>query len=229
MAGQLKEFTWRVQPGVGDPESYCRPFESAIPVRPRLRRLSSNPSVSIPACERALPTPLVVAAGDCSEYYGLQDFNSGIVLKNLVTGLSQQWISFSVMRWRVPSKSSISEALQRGGASGDESFISSSGFVPCADSRDVGPFLGGFASDGGGWACVFDLPYSPGGMPECFGSIRGVVGAPERRCPKSASGGFLVGGRAPICSAISLISPYRRHERVQVRRVVALADSRHCY
>jgi len=34
------------------------------------------------------------------------------VLKNLVAGLSQQWIRLG-QRWRVPGKSSISEARQR--------------------------------------------------------------------------------------------------------------------
>jgi len=57
------------------------------------------------------------------------------VLKNLVTGLSQQWIRLG-QRWRVPSKSSISEALQRVG--------------PQVMSR----LFGWVASDGGGWQCL---------------------------------------------------------------------------
>ena len=175
----------------------------------RLRRLFSNPSQH--QRERALPTPLVVALVIALNIWAQDSIVD--VLKNLVTGLSQQWIRLG-QRWRVPSKSSISEALQRVGPQ-----VMSRLFHrlarPLATPETSGAFLGGLrlmAVDGS----VFDLPDTQEnarvfGYP---GSRRGTRAA----FPKARLVFLVEAGTHLFCDA--LISPYRRHERVQVRRLL---------
>ena len=100
-----------------------------------------------------MPTPLVVALIIALNFWA-QDVIVD-VLKNLVTRLSHQWIRLA-QRWRVPSKSSISEARQRVGPQ-----VMSRLFQliarPQATPETPGAFLGGLrlmAVDGS----VFDVP-----------------------------------------------------------------------
>jgi hypothetical protein len=60
--------------------------------------------------QRMLPTPLVVALIIAMSLWSKNSIED--VLKNLVQGLSAQWVHLS-QRWKKPSKSSISEARQR--------------------------------------------------------------------------------------------------------------------
>jgi type II secretory pathway component PulL len=114
---QLKEFTW-VQPSLA-PRELLQAIESAIPVEAIETAIQQSHSQH--QRERALPTSLVVALVIALNIWAQNSIVD--VLKNLVTGLSQQWIRLG-QRWRVPSKSSISEGRQR------------------------------VAPDGGGWQCV---------------------------------------------------------------------------
>jgi hypothetical protein len=87
------------------------------------------------------------------------------VLKNLVDGLSEVWIRVG-QYWRVPSKSSITEARQRVGCR-----VMSRLFHlvvhPCATVQTPGAFLGGLrlmALDG----TVFDVPDTVGNASNTF-------------------------------------------------------------
>jgi hypothetical protein len=166
--------------------------------------------------ERVLPTPLVVALVIALNMWAQDSIVD--VLKNLVTGLNQQWIRLG-QRWRVPSKSSISEARQRVGPQ-----VMSRLFHrlarPLATPETPGAFLGGLrlmAVDGS----VFDLPDTPEnarvfGYP---GSRRGTRAA----FPKARLVFLVEAGTHILCDA--LISPYRRHERLQVRRLLRSVNS----
>ena len=105
---QLKEFTW-IQPSLG-PRELLQAIESAISVEAIETAIQQSKSEH--QRERALPTPLVVALVIALNFCAQDAIVD--VLKNLVAGLSQQWIRLA-QRWRVPSKSSISEARQRVG------------------------------------------------------------------------------------------------------------------
>ena len=204
---QLKEFRW-VQPSLG-PRDLLQAIESAISVEAIETAIQQSNSQH--QRERALPTPLVVALVIALNVWGQDSIID--VLKNLVAGLSQQWIRLG-QRWRVPSKSSISEARQRVGPQ-----VMSRLFHrlvrPLATPETPGAFLGGLrlmAVDGS----VFDLPDTQEnarvfGYP---GSRRGTRAA----FPKARLVFLVEAGTHVFCDA--LISPYRRHERLQVRRLL---------
>lgn len=204
---QLKEFTW-IQPSLG-PRELLQAIESAISVEAIESAIQQSKSEH--QRERALPTPLVVALVIALNFWAQDAIVD--VLKNLVAGLSQQWIRLA-QRWRVPSKSSISEARQRVGPQ-----VMSRLFQliarPQATLETPGAFLGGLrlmAVDGS----VFDVPDTKEnarvfGYP---GSRRGTRAA----FPKARLVFLVEAGTHVLCDA--LISPYRFHERVQVRRVL---------
>ncbi len=62
--------------------------------------------------QRSLPTYVVVALVIAMSLWSSDSIVD--VFKNLITGLTRQWIRTSV-RWKIPSSSSISEARQRVG------------------------------------------------------------------------------------------------------------------
>jgi len=204
---QFKEFTW-VQPSLG-PRELLQAIESAIPVDAIETAIQQSHSQH--QRERALPTPLVVALVIALNVWAQDSIVD--VLKNLVAGLSQQWIRLG-QRWRVPGKSSISEARQRVGPQ-----VMSRLFHrlarPLATPETPGAFLGGLrlmAVDGS----VFDLPDTQEnarvfGYP---GSRRGTRAA----FPKARLVFLVEAGTHLLCDA--LISPYRRPERGQVRRLL---------
>lgn len=204
---QLKEFTW-VRPSLG-PGELLQAIESAIPVE--AIETAIRQSNSQQQRERALPTPLVVALVIALNLWSRDSIVD--VLKNLVAGLSQQWVRLG-QSWRVPSKSSISEARQRVGPQ-----VMSRLFAliarPQATAQTPGAFLGGFrlmAVDG----TAFDVPDTDAnarvfGYP---GSRRGTRAA----FPKARLVFLVEAGTHLFCDA--LISPYRFPERKQVRRLL---------
>ena len=162
--------------------------------------------------QRRLPTHLVVAlviAMHCWSDHSLVD-----VLKNLVNGISCQWIRLS-QRWKAPSKSSISEARQRVGPQ-----VMSRLFAlvarPLASPVTPGAFLGGFrlmSIDGSlldvpdtvSNARVFGYPGSRAGTRAAFPKARWVV--------------LVESGTHLITDA--LMCPYRMGERVHALTLLA--------
>lgn len=92
------------------PEEILQALEAAIPsqkIEAAIERTQSQHQRN-----RALPTDLVVALIIAMSLWSQDSIED--VLKNLVQGLSSQWVRLS-QRWKNPSKSSISEARQRVG------------------------------------------------------------------------------------------------------------------
>ncbi len=135
------------------------------------------------------------------------------VLKNLVDGLSEVWIRVG-QYWRVPSKSSITEARQRVGCR-----VMSRLFHlvvhPCATVQTPGAFLGGLrlmALDG----TVFDVP-------DTVGNAR-VFGYPATRpgtvaaFPKVRLVLLIEAGTHLIVDA--LMCPYKIGERTRAKKLL---------
>ncbi len=127
---------------------------------------------------RILPTHLVIALTIAMSLWSTDSIID--VLKNLVSGLSAQWIRMS-SRWKTPSKSSISEARGRVGC-----FVISRLFElvarPMATEQTPGAFLQGLrlmAVDG----TVFDLPDTQENAP-CFW-LSGNSSRDSRAFPKA--------------------------------------------
>jgi len=135
------------------------------------------------------------------------------VLKNLVNGLSTQWIRLT-QYWRVPSSSSISEARQRIGCQ-VMSQLFHQVVRPLATQQTSGAFLGGLrvmAVDG----TVFDVPDTEAnarvfGYP---GSRRGTRAA----FPKVRLVLLVEAGTHLIVDA--LMCPYHMGERVRVKKLL---------
>jgi len=105
---QLKELSL-TSPKIS-PEEILQALEAAIPnqkIEAAIERSRSQHQRN-----RALPTHLVVALIIAMSLWSQDSIED--VLKNLVQGLSSQWVRLS-QRWKNPSKSSISEARQRVG------------------------------------------------------------------------------------------------------------------
>ena len=135
------------------------------------------------------------------------------VLKNLVDGLSTQWIRLG-QHWRVPSKSSITEARQRVG-----SRVMSRLFElvarPKATPKTAGAFLGGLrlmAIDG----TVFDLPNTDVNA-RVFGYPGSRPGT-QAAFPKARLVFLVETGTHLFCDA--LVCPYRMGERVRAMKLL---------
>jgi hypothetical protein len=203
----LTEFTWNSQ--VLGPKELLGAIETAIPAATIDKAIELSNSHN--QRQRALPTPLVVALVIALNLWSRDSIVD--VLKNLVTGLSGQWIRLC-QRWKVPTKSSISEARQRVGPQVMSRLLSLL-MGPQATEGTPGAFLNGLrlmAVDGS----TIDVPDTPSnarvfGYP---GSRKGTRAAfPKVRLV------FLVEvGTHILCDA--LLSPYRMHERVRVRKLL---------
>lgn len=135
------------------------------------------------------------------------------VLKNLVDGLSESWVRVG-QYWRVPCKSSITEARQRIGC-GVMSRLFHLVVRPCATLETPGAFLAGLrimAVDG----TVFDVP-------DTFANAK-VFGYPATRpgtvaaFPKVRLVLLIEAGTHLIVDA--LMCPYRMGERVRVKKLL---------
>ena len=133
--------------------------------------------------------------------------------KNLVSGLSRQWIRLT-QRWRVPSKSSISEARQRVGPQVMSQLFS---FIarPLATAQTPGAFLGGLrvmSLDG----TVFDIPDTDANA-RVFGYPGSRAGT-RSAFPKARLVILVESGTHLITDA--LMCPYRIGERVRALKLL---------
>ena len=104
----LQEFSW--SPQTLKPQELLRAIEIAIPTETIEKAIAASDTQQ--KRQRALPTALVVALVIALNLWAKDSIVD--VLKNLVSGLTGQWIRLC-QRWKVPAKSSISEARQRVG------------------------------------------------------------------------------------------------------------------
>ncbi len=160
---------------------------------------------------RRLPTHLVVALVITMSLWSKDAITD--VLKNLVDGLSTQWIRLG-QHWRVPSKSSITEARQRVG-----SRVMSRLFElvarPKATAKTPGAFLAGLrlmAIDG----TVFDLPNTDVNA-RVFGYPGSRPGT-QAAFPKARLVFLVETGTHLFCDA--LVCPYRMGERVRAMKLL---------
>ena len=203
----LKEFSL-IAPKI-EPGELLQAIESAIPTEAIDQAIAATNSQE--QRHRRLPTHLVVAlviamhlwSDDC-----LVD-----VLKNLMDGLSRQWIRLT-QRWRVPSKSSITEARQRVGPQVMSQLFSAVA-RPLATPTIPGAFLNGLrlmsvdgtvldVPDTASNARVFGYPGSRAGTQAAFPKARLVV--------------LVEAGTHLITDA--LVSPYRLGERGRALRLL---------
>ena len=135
------------------------------------------------------------------------------VLKNLVDGLSETWVKVGKY-WRVPCKSSITEARQRIGC-GVISRLFHLVVRPCATVQTPGAFLGGLrvmAVDG----TVFDVPDTQANA-RVFG-YPGTRPGTRAAFPKVRLVLLIEAGTHLIVDA--LMCPYRIGERVRAKKLL---------
>lgn len=161
--------------------------------------------------KRALPSHLVVCLIIAMSLWSKASMRT--VLKNLVDGLSEAGVKVG-QYWRVPCKSSITEARQRVGCQ-VMSHLFHQVVRPRATAQTLGAFLGGLrvmAVDG----TVFDVPDTEANA-RVFGypaSRRGTTAA----FPKVRLVLLIEAGTHVIVDA--LMCPYRMGERVRVRKLL---------
>jgi hypothetical protein len=163
--------------------------------------------------QRMIPTHLVVALIIAMSLWSKDSIED--VLKNLVHGLSTQWIRLE-QRWNKPSKSSISEARQRIGPR-VMSHLFHSVARPLGTEQTPGAFLNGLrlmAVDG----TVFDLPDTDANA-RVFG-YPGTRAGTEASFPKARLVLLVEAGTHLITDAF--LSPYRIGER---RKALSLLRS----
>ena len=184
-------------------------IETAIPPDAIAQAVGKTDSVE--ERQRKLPSHLVVCLVVAMSLWSSDSMQT--VLKNLVNGLSTQWIRLA-QYWRVPSSSSISEARQRIGCQ-VMSQLFHQVVRPLATRQTPGAFLGGLrvmAVDG----TVFDVPDTEAnasgfGYP---GSRRGTRAA----FPKVRLVLLVEAGTHLIVDA--LMCPYHIGERVRVKKLL---------
>ncbi len=140
------------------------------------------------------------------------------VLKNLVDGLSEAWVRVG-QYWKVPCKSSITEARQRVGPQ-VMSRLFHQVVRPLATQKTVGAFLGGLrvmAVDG----TVFDVPDSKANA-RVFGYPATRPGT-QAAFPKVRLVLLIEAGTHLIVDA--LMCPYRIGERVRVKKLLRSVHS----
>ena len=145
---QLKEFS--LSPVI-ESRTVLKALETAIPSAAIEQAIADTHSDE--ERKRALPSHLVVCLIIAMSLWSNASMRT--VLKNLVDGLSEAWVKIG-QYWRVPCKSSISEARQRVGPQ-VMSRLFHQVVRPQATIQTPGAFLGGLrimAVDG----TVFDVP-----------------------------------------------------------------------
>lgn len=154
--------------------------------------------------QRMIPTHLVVALIIAMSLWSKDSIED--VLKNLVHGLSAQWVRLE-QSWKKPSKSSISEARQRIGPQ-VMSHLFHAVARPLANEQTPGAFLNGLrlmAVDG----TAFDLPDTEANA-RVFG-YPGTRAGTQASFPKARLVLLVEAGTHLITDA--LLSPYRIGER----------------
>ena len=172
-------------------------------------------SNSIEQRERRLTTHLIVVLVIAMSFWSTDGIID--VFKNLVVGLSAQWIRLKI-RLKTPTSSSISEARQRVGPS-----VMTRLFElivrPLATPFTEGAFLNGLrlmAVDG----TVFDVPDTEKNA-KVFG-YPGTRPGTKAAFPKVRLVLLIEAGTHLICDA--LISPYKMGERVRVQKLLRSVD-----
>jgi hypothetical protein len=204
---QLKEFSL-ISPQV-ESGTVLKALETAIPTE--AIEIAIAQTHSHEERKRALPSHLVICLVIAMSLWSKASMRT--VLKNLVDGLSEAWVRVGYY-WRVPCKSSITEARQRIGC-GVISRLFHLVVRPCATVQTPGAFLGGLrvmAVDG----TVFDVPDTQ--------SNARVFGYPATRpgtlaaFPKVRLVLLIEAGTHLIVDA--LMCPYRIGERVRAKKLL---------
>ena len=160
---------------------------------------------------RVLPTHLVIALVIAMSLWARDSIED--VLKNLVGGLSIQWIRLA-QRWKPPSKSSISEARERVGCQVMSRLFGQIART-MATEQTPGAFLQGLrlmAVDG----TVFDLPDTTENA-KVFGYPASRPGS-RAAFPKARLVFLVEAGTHLMVDA--LLCPYRMGERVRARKLL---------
>ena len=204
---QLKEFSL-ISPQV-ESGTVLKALEMAIPTEAIEQAIAQTQSNE--QRKRALPSHLVVCLVIAMSLWS--DASMRAVLKNLVDGLNEAWVRVGKY-WRIPCKSSITEARQRVGA-GVMSRLFHLIVKPLATTETPGAFLGRLrvmAVDG----TVFDVPDTQ--------SNARVFGYPATRpgtvaaFPKVRLVLLIEAGTHLIVDA--LMCPYRIGERARVKKLL---------
>lgn len=204
---QLKEFSL-ISPVV-ESGTVLKALETAIPaeaISSAIAQTQSNEERS-----RALPSHLVICQVIAMSLWSKASMRT--VLKNLVDGLSEAWVRMGKY-WRIPCKSSITEARQRVGA-GVMSRLFHLVVKPLATIETPGAFLEGLrvmAVDG----TVFDVPDTQSNA-RVFG-YPGTRPGTRAAFPKVRLVLLIETGTHLIVDA--LMCPYRIGERVRVKKLL---------
>lgn len=204
---QLKEFSL-ISPHV-ESGTVLKAIETAIP-SDAIEQAISNAQAGEDR-KRALPSHLVVCLLIAMSLWSKPSMRA--VLKNLVDGLSEACVRVG-QYWRVPCKSSITEARQRVGPQ-VMSRLFHQVVRPFATDKTIGAFLGGrriMAVDG----TVFDVPDTEANA-RVFGYPASRPGT-QAAFPKVRLVLLIEAGTHLIVDA--LICPYRIGERVRVKKLL---------
>lgn len=204
---QLKEFSL-ISPVI-ESGAVLKALETAIP-KDVIEQAISDTQVREER-QRSLPSHLVVCLIIAMSLWSSASMRT--VLKNLVDGLSEAWVRVG-MYWRVPCKSSITEARQRVGCQ-VMSRLFHQVVRPLATVQTKGAFLGGLrvmAVDG----TVFDVPDSEANA-KVFGYPASRPGT-QAAFPKVRLVLLVEAGTHLIVDA--LMCPYRIGERVRVKKLL---------
>jgi hypothetical protein len=204
---QLKEFSL-ISPVI-ESGTVLKALETAIPSN-AIEQAIAKAKASEDR-KRALPSHLVICLIIAMSLWSCASIRT--VLKNLVDGLSEAWVRVG-QYWRVPCKSSITEARQR---IGSEVMNRLFHLVvrPLATDQTPGAFLGGLrimAVDG----TVFDVPDSKANA-RVFGYPASRLGT-QAAFPKVRLVLLIEAGTHLIVDA--LMCPYRIGERVRVKKLL---------
>ena len=204
---QLKEFSL-ISPVV-ESGAVLKALETAIPSAAIEQAISDTQSDE--KRKRALPSHLVVCLTIAMSLWSSASMRT--VLKNLVDGLSEAWVKIG-QYWRVPCKSSITEARQRIGCQ-VMSRLFHQLVRPLSTLETPGAFLGGLrvmAVDG----TVFDVPDTEANA-KVFGYPATRPGT-QAAFPKVRLVLLIEAGTHLITDA--LMCPYRMGERVRVKKLL---------
>ena len=204
---QLKDFSL-ISPLV-ESGTVLKALETAIPKEAISQAIADTHSSE--ERKRTLPSHLVVCLVIAMSLWSKASMRT--VLKNLVDGLSEKWVRVG-QYWRVPCKSSITEARQRIGC-GVISHLFHLVVRPCATVQTPGAFLGKMrimAVDG----TVFDVPDSKANA-RVFG-YPGCRPGTQAAFPKVRLVLLIETGTHLIIDA--LLCPYRIGERVKVKKLL---------
>ncbi len=204
---QLKEFSL-ISPVV-ESGTVLKAIETAIPSVAIEKAIGDTEAKE--ERKRALPSHLVVCLIIAMSLWSKASMRT--VLKNLIDGLSEAWVRVGKY-WRVPCKSSITEARQRIGSQ-----VMSRLFHlvvrPLATEKTAGAFLEGLrimAVDG----TVFDIPDTEANA-RVFGYPASRPGT-QAAFPKVRLVLLIEAGTHLIVDA--LMCPYRIGERVRVKKLL---------